>query len=361
MTTIAQFFYQPTMRQIVRGKTPYSRHFSKGDLVNVVEGLANKGYLEIRPDMNITRNYARTVNYAKKHGAVVHLGSPKSIVQAEEDTIAPCDARQEQFSALSAALKKSPDSFIHRVGYSWGGLGQNKFVRLSRLVNSIDGTRYYQFSEHHAQPDKKTKVKFYAGSDNSNFDGASYWCDILSRTEGKYLPGFLIKHVPVIKNKHKYSLAHRISTNHSCEDSSNMELFFADPKTGLKDVLVLDDHFVAAYIQIIDKAQKLWDKDCAQRARRDKQAVQRSACATMEMNVIALPTQEEMDFDNKLRTQVVTWDYRVKDGKVSTFRRPLNELEREVLHWNRVALRGWRKTFFPTQRLRDLNVSHYEV
>jgi len=363
MVTIQEFFYQPTPAEIRARGQPYKGSISKRDLVRIIEGLRPNEYLEIPPNMLLTPDPDHTSNYWKKHGKFVRLRVYRTNNAAEEDKFAPWQQRKEAIENLSEVLKDSPEGFIYPVGMALSGLGQVMNLRVIRLVNGIDGTRYDHWSVHHAPEDQKIKLWPYEPESRVAEEGAGYWIELPSRTDGKRLPKFTIQHVPVVDNDRKWSLIYTVRSSHGCEDSANMAFFFRDPKTGIKDVVPLDDHYAAGRIQVIAYEQKKTDKEhephyARMRARRQK--VERIACVPMQMNELALPTQEQLDYDHKILTQVIIWRTSRDEGRVRNFSDTPHELEREVLHWNRAVLRGERRSFFPTKRLRSLNVAYFQ-
>ncbi len=363
MVTIQDFFYKPTPKEIRARGQPYKGPISKRGLVRIIEGLGPSEYLEIPPSMSLTPDPDRTTNYWKKHGKLVRLRSYDSKTAAEKDECAPWEQRKEAIENLSTVLEDSPEGFIYPVGMALSGLGELRNLRVTRLVNGIDGTRYDHWSVHHAPEGQKIKMWPYEPETRIATEGAGYWVELPSRTDGRRLPKFTIQHVPVVDNDNKWSLIYTVRSSHGCEDSANMAFFFQDPNTGIKDVVPLDDHYAAGRIQIIAYEQKKTDKEHeAEYARLRKQGrpVERIACVPMQMNELAFPTQEELDFDHNILTKVIIWRTVRDGGKVRNYSDTPNELEREVLHWNRAALRGERRSFFPTRRLRSLNVAYFQ-
>ncbi|HLC66503.1 MAG TPA: hypothetical protein VJK52_02580 [Candidatus Nanoarchaeia archaeon] len=279
----------------------------------------------------------RSARKFMKHGEQVRLYRAASLAEAARKHQTPIDERKEKFDALSDVHRNA-----YR-GYSFGPLwserrGDNR-IREVPLYECLEGARLYAYAAQFSDCDslERITVRAFDSARRVARDGAEIVCEVPSRTE--WIPPYEFKFmsVPVDDTPQKWSLAGRISTNHSCKSKSLNRIRYTQEHTAESSrEFNFCAHEVAAYAAIIDY---YWNE-------------RNNNLVPLQMSPFVLPSRLMAEFYMVLDHQVL-----IRPTRGSKPRR-LNWAEKEILLWELVRTEGHDRTAM-AKKGRDGDVRDY--
>ena len=318
------FFKEPTAAKI--RKYDSIRHFSKDLIYNILEmGTDQAAVINIPL---IPERYSSPGKFMK-HGPDVKLKRFRTLDDAVADGRTPVQLREEAFNnAQNHAY----------AGYTFKPIrGLDRRTRKVSLVGCLEGTKIYCYANQENPQggfSPSIDVQPYGDRDKAQRvveEGSDVILRVPSRTKKEPRHEFKMGSVPTVgSNKHKFAVANNIVTDHSCgKKKFNIRYKYMGQKETSRQ-LNLCEHEGAGYLALIDH---YWTED--------------KNITPLEMSQFAIPTQETVDFYDKLCHNVLI---QLPDENKP---RKLSMPEREVLLWGLVYHLGHDKTFFATEKVRD--------
>ncbi|MFH1440012.1 MAG: hypothetical protein ABIG89_05575 [Candidatus Woesearchaeota archaeon] len=143
--------------------------------------------------------------------------------------------------------------------------------------------------------------------------------------------------IPIYANDFARALPFSISTRHLCEKGEFDRGYLHELEEEGHNRMYFDHHVIMAYFAL--------SVDYMTRASKDE--LRKGEASRIKVMIhnspFAIPTEDEMHYDIKLMDNVLIKALD-KDGVLKLYR--LNQAEREILHWARVAKHGHEATFF---------------
>lgn len=290
-----EFFARPSVGDITRDKT---RVRYSGNLAVCIEKLKQEEYIELDYGL-VPSIYEDWQNFLKR-GPKVQLIKYFSRENAIQDRIPFYIQRERRFESL--------DNKLEYAGYGWWGIRERRRFSSVFLTSCIDGAKLFIFAENNGKKQNKIEILSYKDVKDVEQHGGKYILKVPSRsTRPKY--HVALENIPIGK-RDDYPNIYDLSYEHTCP-SLVADITFRYTVPGK----AFCPHVIAAYM-----------KGAQYNFRNGNRAV-------MLLNPFAVVHQSQVDFDRKVRENVV-----VKlEGRP---RRRLNMAEREILNWERVKLYG---------------------
>ncbi|MBR9690977.1 hypothetical protein GOV08_04810 [Candidatus Woesearchaeota archaeon] len=297
------------------------------DLVNNVIILNEHDALILYADL-IPLGFESKRKY-KKHGLVVEIETP-SLEDIITKKLTPVKLRKQAFKQLEPVpytgyLVVPPE-------------GPDQIPRKFPLIENMEGVKLYDYaclkhqdselpfriSKYFEDSNFKSviEIKPYDNVSGVNIDGAEVLVKVPSRDKNTLRYKSKLVSVPVKNNDNKWGIAYNINSTHECEHKRHDIRYPHETVNKNRKIITFDAHDVAAMLAVADYYAT---------QERDP-LINKGNYIPLEQSLVAIPTQETVDFYEKLNHNIFI---QTSKDKAS---RQLTQAEKEVMIWGLVYI-----------------------